>query len=337
MRYPKRAAASGTRSIQWAIGIVIAITLSVLTMSAATADSSTTTMQDEIAASIASQGFWDESSTLDPAVMEEVVVEFGDRFAFAFTDRSFTVQEDPDRSAAALLALSTLDVINVSGGPRTLLFVTEDDATGASTEFPFANLRSVLLDFDRSDPEASFRSAAAEIAALGDTIDPALTAELAQANDSGLTPEEGASFVTNGLLLGLLIVAIALGALSFFSANKKKNRRVHTNPARDNTALELQQMSDRILDLDPRVTIANDAALKERYVDASDTYRDVLEKFKSATTGHELADLRLDISKARWKLDVINAELEGEEPPAEPFTRDNSGSAWDSTRGDGAS
>ena len=95
-------------------------------------------------------------------------------------------------------------------------------------------------------------------------------------------------------------------------------------------------MSDLILELDPRVTIANDDDLKARYVDASDTYRDVLEKFQSASTGHQLADLRLDISKARWKLDVIDAELEGEEPPPEPFTRDNSGSAWDSTRGDGA-
>jgi len=95
-------------------------------------------------------------------------------------------------------------------------------------------------------------------------------------------------------------------------------------------------MSDLILELDPRVTIEDDADLKARYVDASDTYRDVLERFQSAKTGHELADLRIDISKARWKLDVIDAELDGREAPAEPYTRDSSGSAWNSTRGDGA-
>ena len=313
-------------TLRWVLGVLVVVAMSVFTMSAASAAQST--LQEEIAASVNSQGFWDEASILDPGAMSEVVVEFGDAFAFAFTDRSYAVQEDPDRSAAALLALSTLEEIGVSGGPRTLLIVTEDDATGASNEFPFANIVQALSDFDRSDPESSFRLAAADIAALGDTIDPVLTAELAQANDPG-------SFASNGLLLGLLVVALVLGGLSVFSA-KKKSRRVHTTPARDNTAAEIQEMSDLILELDPRVTIANDDDLKARYVDASDTYRDVLEKFQSASTGHQLADLRLDISKARWKLDVIDAELEGEEPPPEPFTRDNSGSAWDSTRGDGA-
>ena len=315
-------------TLRWVLGVLVVIAMSVFTMSAASAETQST-LQEEIAASVNTQGFWDEASILDPGAMSEVVVEFGDAFAFAFTDRSYAVQEDPDRSAAALLALSTLEEIGVSGGPRTLLIVTEDDATGASNEFPFANIVQALSDFDRSDPESSFRLAAADIAALGDTIDPVLTAELAQANDPG-------SFASNGLLLGLLVVALVLGGLSVFSAKKKKSRRVHTTPARDNTAAEIQEMSDLILELDPRVTIANDDDLKARYVDASDTYRDVLEKFQSASTGHQLADLRLDISKARWKLDVIDAELEGEEPPPEPFTRDNSGSAWDSTRGDGA-
>lgn len=287
------------------------------------------TMQDDIAASVTAQGFWDESGVLDTAEMGAVVREFGDRFAFAYSERSFAVQQDPDRSAAALLSLSALDQLGVAGGPRTLLFVTEDDATGASTEFPFANLVSVLADFDRSAPEASFRSAAESIAQLGDTIDPALTAQAQPDEDSGI-------FDSNVLFVALIVIAVVLGLLSLQSAKKKKARRVHTAPARDTTAEELKEMSDLILDLDPRVTIANDADMKARYVDASDTYRDVLERFQSATTGHELADLRIDITKARWKLDVIDAELEGEEPPPEPLTRDNTGSAWDSTRGDGA-
>lgn len=81
--------------------------------------------------------------------------------------------------------------------------------------------------------------------------------------------------------------------------------------------------------------MADDRALKDRFVDASSTYREVLEKAEGAKTGHEIADIRIDISKARWKLDVIDAELSGKTPPQEPFTRDNSGSAWDSTRGKG--
>ncbi len=323
---PGRTGLVGNNAVRAAIVLLVVVGSLFAT---GTATAQTTTIQEQIAESITAQGFWEDGPILDAGAMDDVVFEFGDRFAFAYTERSFDVQQDPDRSAAALLALSTLDLLGSTGAPRTLLFVTENDATGASTEFPFANLPHVLSDFDRSDPEASFRLAAAEISALGDTIAPELTAQLAQANDPG-------SFASNGLLLGLFIIAVVLGGFAFLSSKKKKNRKVHTLPARDNTAGELQEMSDLILDLDPRVTIANDADLKARYVDASDTYRDVLEKFQSATTGHELADLRLDISKARWKLDVIDAELEGEEPPPEPYTRDNSGSAWDSTRGDGA-
>lgn len=304
-------------------------TLAIGAVASGTASADTTpTMQDEIAGSVDAQGYWDEANLLDVDAMDDVVAEFGDRFAFAFTDRSFAVQEDPDRSAAALLALSTLDQLGVVGGPRTLLFVTDDDATGASSEFPFANIVTSLADFDRSNPEESFALAAANIASLGDVIDPELQNQIGQAGDAGF-------FSGAGPFVILAIVTGALAVLSVRSAQKKKARKVHTAPARDKTAGEIKEMSDLILDLDPRVTIANDSDLKARFVDASDTYRDVLEKFTGAKTGHELADLRIDISKARWKLDVIDAELEGNEPPAEPFTRDVSGSAWDSTRGDG--
>lgn len=304
-------------------------TLAIGAVASGTASADTTpTMQDEIAGSVDAQGYWDEANLLDVDAMDDVVTEFGDRFAFAFTDRSFAVQEDPDRSAAALLALSTLDRLGVVGGPRTLLFVTDDDATGASSEFPFANIVTSLADFDRSNPEESFALAAANIASLGDVIDPEIQNQIGQAGDAGF-------FSGAGPFVILAIVTGALAVLSVRSAQKKKARKVHTAPARDNTAGEIKEMSDLILDLDPRVTIANDSDLKARFVDASDTYRDVLEKFTGAKTGHELADLRIDISKARWKLDVIDAELEGNEPPAEPFTRDVSGSAWDSTRGDG--
>lgn len=319
---------SAKRRSQWVAALLAACGFLVFGVGTATAESAPT-VQDEIAASLTSQGFWDESSVLDTDAMGDVVAEFGDRFAFAFTDRSFSVQQDPDRSAAALLALSALDDLQESNGPRTLLFVTQDDATGASNEFPFANIVDALNDFDRDDPEASFAGAAAGIAAFGSEINPELTAQLAQTGDSGL-------FSSNGLLLILVVLAAVLGALAIRSAQKKKARKVYTTPARDNTALEIQQMSDLILKLDPQVTISNDKRLQTRFVDASDTYREVLEEFQSATTGHELADLRIDISKARWKLDVIDAEIEGKEPPSEPFTRDNSGSAWNSTRGDGA-
>jgi len=318
-------------------GVVAALIVVVsLLVAGSPAIGESTSMQQEISTNLISQGFWDESSTLDPTQMGEIVAQFGDSFAFAYTDRAFEVQ-DPNQSAAALLALSTLGEVELNNGPRTLLFVTDDEATGASNEFPFINILQVLGDFDRSQPEASFAEAAQRIQVLGTEVSPSAL-EAAQADTSALAQAGDPGFFSGvGPFIILAVVTAVLAFLALGSSKKKKSRRIHTAPARDTTAAELQEMSDLILDLDPRVTIENDADLKARFVDAGDTYRSVLEDFQSAQKGHELADLRIDISKARWKLDVIDAELDGREPPAEPYTRDSSGSAWDSTRGDGAS
>ena len=141
--------------------------------------------------------------------------------------------------------------------------------------------------------------------------------------------DSAALFVVLGGVTGLLALA------SVRSSRKKRARQTHTAHARGDTKYEIQEMSNLIIDLEPRVTIADDPALKARYVDASRTYSEVLEHADRVETGHEVADLRLEIARARWKLDVIDAELDGRTPPPEPFRRDTGGSAWDSTRGGG--
>ena len=50
----------------------------------------TPTLQEEITDSITAQGYWDEASLLDVDVMGDVVIEFGDRFAFAYTCLLYT-------------------------------------------------------------------------------------------------------------------------------------------------------------------------------------------------------------------------------------------------------
>lgn len=280
-------------------------------------------IQVQIIEGVLEQGWWDEDSMMSAEEMAPIVEEWGDEFAFAITSRPLEVQDNPDRNAAALLAQNTLQPLVQAGGPQTLLLVTGGDVGGASTFRPFVNLQSALDGFDRSEPEQSFAAAAAAAAALGDQIPVAGPAQTSFFGDYRI-------FVLLAIVTGILALA------SIRSAQKKKRRTVHTADARGDTNLQLQAMSDLILDLDPRVTIANDKALKERYVDASTTYREVLETAAEADTGHEVADLRIAIAKARWKLDVIDAELDGREPPAEPHTRNTDGSAWDSTRGTGA-
>ncbi len=296
-------------------------------------------LQAVMAEAILEDGWWDESGTLSSDEMDSLVAEFGDEFGFAFTDRSFEVTQDPGQNPAGLISQATLDLLATQGGPQTLLFVTGDQVGGATNTFPFFNIGQVLADFDRSSAPADFSRAATELLLLGDNFAPVPESALADTTDEAdvtSNPETGI-FAGMRILIILAIVAGALALASVISArNKKARRTVTTAGARDDTKEQLQAMSDLILDLDPRVTLADDRKLKDRFVDASSTYREVLEKAEGAKTGHEVADLRIDISKARWKLDVIDAELSGRTPPSEPFTRDNSGTAWDSTRGSGA-
>ena len=152
--------------------IVIALLIGAVVGSVPAVASAQTTLQQEIAQSVVAQGYWDDALLLDDGAMGDVIVRFGDNFAFAYTDQSYAVEQDPDRSAAGLLALSTLEQLVARGGPQTILFVTDDDATGASNEFPFANIVQALSDFDRSNPEESFAEAATVIAGFGGEIDP---------------------------------------------------------------------------------------------------------------------------------------------------------------------
>ena len=137
-------------------------------------------------------------------------------------------------------------------------------------------------------------------------------------------------------LIALLVAGGGAGIALTLTSRRRRRRVVNTTDARDDTKAQLTAMSDLILDLEPRVTIADHAGIRARYAEAARVYSNVLEQAEQAVSGHEVADLRIDIAKARWRLDVIDAELDGRTPPSEPHRRDNSGSAWDSTRGTGA-
>lgn len=323
------------------VALFVAALLCVLAGPVAAQDGSDQRPLQSIAAEgILSDGYWDETGTLDPAEMEALVGEFGLGFAFVYTERSFEVDGEPSQNPAFLLSQAILDLLAAQNGPETVLFVTGDHIGGATNRYPFFNIGQVMANFDRSDPAGSFRQAAIELTDLGDELAP-IPEGAAQDNALDASPTQaGGTGIFEGMRLFIIlaIVASVLALASVMSSRNKRVRRVVTTAdARDSTQDQIEAMSDLILDLDPRVTISEDADLKERFVEASSTYRDVLEQADQAETGHEIADLRISISKARWQLDVIDAELAGRTPPKEPFTRDNTGSAWDSTRGSGNS
>ena len=154
-------------------------------------------LQAIIAETVLESGWWDDSGMLDATEMDALVTEFGDEFAFAFTDRSFEVDGEPGQNPAALIGQATLELLAANGGPQTLLFVTGDQVGGATNTFPFFNVGQVLADFDRSNVPAEFRTAANELLLLGDSFAPIPEG----ADDGSTTATESAPDAESGLSL----------------------------------------------------------------------------------------------------------------------------------------
>ena len=285
-------------------------------------------LEADIADGVIERGWWDETESLDPTQLDALVERHDGRIAFGVTDRRFAVNDDANVAAAPVLAQAVLDVVIRAGTPvETVIIVDGSGAGGASVTYSYRSVVLSLDALDRTDVLASFG---------------AIAAALEQDGQSDLTAFEGESTEDPGstftfgrvLLLALIVVAMAVLGMTY-TARRKSTRTASTAGARNDTKSQLTAMSDLIFELEPRIVISVEPALKERFAAATKTYSEVMERAQDATDGHEVADLRIDIAKARWQLDSIEAELDGVAPPPEPFTRDVSGSAWDSTRGTG--
>lgn len=307
------------------VSVVVTLTFIIAVPGTLVAQGGQPGFASQAADAIETDGYWDQDGVLDSADFGALATRFAPEFAFVFVANDLAVDGEPNLNPAQLLSRSVLDELTARDvGPSTVIMFSGQQAGISSEQFPATDTGVARQLFDADKPLDSFEQIASALQ-TGELPDLAPAASL-EDDDGGV----------DVVLVTLIIVAVALGAASLYVARSKKSAVVtHTAPARDDTAASLTAMSDLILDLEPRIVIAERPELKRRFADASRTYSEVRERAEDASRGHEIADIRKDIAKAQWKLDVIEAELDGTEPPAEPFTFDNSGSAWDSTRGSG--
>ena len=289
----------------------------------------------EMAQGVVDVGWWDDSGELDTAELDLLVAQNGRNFAFLVTPTAMEV-EGSTASASELLAQGVLRQLPADSPVHTVIMTAADVTGGASLLFSRVELAKAI---EIAGDEASISSRLALIAetltsgeAMAQLAEESSTASLQPA----LAQSEAGLFSTGQWVILALIVAGIVGIVAAQLGLRKRRRTVHTAPARLDTSTSISNTSDLILELEPRVTIANDPDLKTRFTEASRTFIDVQEQLRTAKTGHEVADLRLDMAQANWRLEVIEAELDGTKLPPQPHTRDTSGSAWDSTRGSGA-
>lgn len=116
------------------------------------------------------------------------------------------------------------------------------------------------------------------------------------------------------LVLGLLVI----GGVALFRGSRSTRRlgQQRLAEARAEVRHQIDALSDKILSLSDRVAIGS-AEAQESYAQATTAFQQASEGFASATTEADLTQLADTLDRARWRLEVTTALLDGHEPPPE--------------------
>ncbi len=201
--------------------------------------------------------------------------------------------------------------------------------------------RTVLVDSPvgdgSGDVELGAASAITDGAAIDDALDDAFAAPdddpiaIALAFAAGLDPSVGDSAgSTLGTLALFGVIALVIAVAWWLSSRRQRARRDdRVAAARTELQDDLASVANDILALGDRAELADDPEASEHFATANEQYLRVDAGVASAQTFDQIDDLDDELELAAWHLDVVEARLDGEEPPPEPDTRD----AWE--HGDG--
>ncbi len=125
----------------------------------------------------------------------------------------------------------------------------------------------------------------------------------------------------------LAVGVIAFLGFSFWSKRKvAKQQQANLEQARSEIKSQLSSIAQMVYDLNDRVTLSDDDDIRGDFATASGEYQSLVEAVDAADDGPELAALTDRADQLRWQMEVIEARLEGREPPpapVEPRTSDD--------------
>lgn len=125
-----------------------------------------------------------------------------------------------------------------------------------------------------------------------------------------------------GLPLGwiFLLIVIAGGALVLWlsSRSSKKDAERAIESARVEVKKRLDAVANDIIDLEDEVTASTDPAVGVLYESATVAYARALGTYQGAASPEELIDTAEELDMAIWRLDSVEALLDGEDPPPKP-------------------
>ncbi len=122
----------------------------------------------------------------------------------------------------------------------------------------------------------------------------------------------------------LAIGVLGFMAFSFWSKRKAtKQQQANLEQARGEIKSQLSSIAQMVYDLNDRVTLSDDDEVRGDFAKASGEYQMLVEEVDVADDGPELAALTDRADQLRWQMEVIEARLDGREPPQAPVAPRN--------------
>ncbi|MEE9413855.1 MAG: hypothetical protein V3V01_01145 [Acidimicrobiales bacterium] len=136
------------------------------------------------------------------------------------------------------------------------------------------------------------------------------------ARDSGGSSSSGDGIP---LLPVLGVGAVGAGGAWLYSKRKAdKAREQNLEVARSELNAQVSGIAQMVYDLNDRVTLSDDDDLMLRFQEASIEYNAVNELLDGIDNGPDMAELNDRVDQLRWRLDQVEAKLDGRPLPPEP-------------------
>ncbi len=253
----------------------------------------------DVAPILEAQGFFvEDGSDADPDAVEDAVAAA----RFEGGDLSIAVLAVEPAGGATIFAENTLDAM---GGTGTVLVVAPE-TVGWGSEGDIYTREQL----DEATDVSLDGSSDTEVVEL-------FVATLIGQPVGGAEPGGG-----GGLPLGwiFLLIVIAGGALVFWlsSRSSKRDAAQAIENARVEVKKRLDAVANDIIDLEDEVTASTDPAARVLYESATGGYAQALDTYEGAASPEELIATAEELDMAIWRLDSVEALLDGEAPPPKP-------------------
>ncbi|MEA3502350.1 MAG: hypothetical protein U9R47_06215, partial [Actinomycetota bacterium] len=133
----------------------------------------------------------------------------------------------------------------------------------------------------------------------------------------GAEPGGGGGFPW-GWIFVLVIVAGGAFVVWRMSQSSKRSKERSIEAARAEVKRRLDAVANDIIDLEDEVAASDDPAVSVLYASATKAYAEALDTYERAAAPAELIATGEELDMAIWRLDSVEALLDGEQPPPKP-------------------